>query len=90
MNIAKVYGERLDAVSRNLRPGALIDLLGAYPEHGFVIDGREAATLFKNVSPMPYDIEEISNKFLPQMRQAIFDGSGFFHIITDESKTIAC
>lgn len=50
MNIATEYGERLDAVSDNLRPGdALSRLIAAYPSHGFVIDREEAKTLFRHV-----------------------------------------
>lgn len=47
--IALYYGTRLDVVSDNLKPDALDDLISEYPHHGFVIDRKEAATLFKQV-----------------------------------------
>lgn len=78
MNIAQVYGERLSAVSQNLKPGALERLLIDYPEHGFVIDGKEAEELFKNVLPMPPEINDLSAHFLQDMKQAIIDEKPIF------------
>lgn len=56
MQVALFYGSRLDRKPRNLRPGALDQLVGAYPEHGFVIDLAEAKDLFVNVRA-PSEIE---------------------------------
>jgi hypothetical protein len=47
--IAQHYGLRLDAYGGNLQRGALDDLISQYPSHSFVIDGSEAAGLFKTV-----------------------------------------
>jgi hypothetical protein len=49
MKIAEEYGSRLDALTDNLEPGALGTLIAGYPSHGFVIDRKEAETLFKRV-----------------------------------------
>jgi hypothetical protein len=49
MAIGKEYGIRLMAKSRNFDLGSLERMLGDYPSHGFVIDGREDRTLFLNV-----------------------------------------
>ena len=49
MNISYDYGDRLDDGSKSLKPNALIKLVSSYPSHGFVIDRKEAATLFKRV-----------------------------------------
>jgi len=49
MNIAKEYGQRLDGVTDNLEPAALGKLIASYPSHEFVIDQKEAATLFRRV-----------------------------------------
>jgi hypothetical protein len=50
MNIAREYGERLDAVTDNLRTTtSLSQLIADYPSHGFVIDRDEAQTLFRRV-----------------------------------------
>ncbi|SFN53716.1 SDH family Clp fold serine proteinase [Dokdonella immobilis] len=48
--IAYEYGTRLDAYTKNLKPGALERLVGEYPAHGFVIDRKEAKELFHRVS----------------------------------------
>lgn len=50
IEIALEYGSRLDdQVGRSLRPGALNKLVAGYPAHSFVIDRKEAATLFEKV-----------------------------------------
>jgi hypothetical protein len=49
MSIGNEYGKRLNKAVRNLRPGALERLVSEYPDHGFVIDRAEAATLFYRV-----------------------------------------
>jgi hypothetical protein len=62
MKIARDYGERLNAKSLNLRPNALVELLGAYSSHGFVIDREEAGKYFERVrEPSPAE-EELANK----------------------------
>jgi hypothetical protein len=50
MRIAHEYGLRLNAYTNSLRPGALDKLVADYPAHGFVIDRKEAGTLFATVS----------------------------------------
>ena len=49
MTIAKDYGKRLWIKSKNFTLEKLQALAESYPSHGFVIDLREAETLFKNV-----------------------------------------
>jgi hypothetical protein len=50
MQIALGYGERLSAMTDSLKPGALIKLISYYPSHGFVIDRKEAGSLFNSVT----------------------------------------
>jgi hypothetical protein len=50
ISIAKAYGERLG--QHNLRAGALDRLVEEYPSHGFIIDFKEARTLFKKATWM--------------------------------------
>lgn len=50
MQIASSYGERLNDMVDSLKPNALVELVSSYPSHGFVIDRKEAANLFKHVS----------------------------------------
>lgn len=49
MRIGQDYGRRLDAISRNLKDGALLKIAQTYSGHGFVIDLLEARSLFHNV-----------------------------------------
>ena len=49
MAIAHAYGERLQVKSKNFDASALELLIEGYPEHGFVIDRREAAEIFRRV-----------------------------------------
>jgi hypothetical protein len=49
MSIADHYGRRLISRSKNCDLSTLGSLISDYPSHGFVIDGTEASTLFKNV-----------------------------------------
>lgn len=52
MSITLEYGTRLDGHSSNLKPGSLDKLVIQYPAHGFVIDRKEAGTLFNKVSAL--------------------------------------
>lgn len=49
MAIADHYGRRLISQSKNCDLSTLSSLISDYPSQGFVIDGAEAKTLFKNV-----------------------------------------
>ena len=61
--LAQAYAERLSVHSRNLvrtrQLDALENLLSGYPSHGFVIDVKEAKTLFKNVHPIPSEMDAL-------------------------------
>lgn len=48
-DIAFAYGQRLNEKSLNLRAGGLEKLVVSYPSHGFVIDRKEARTIFTQV-----------------------------------------
>jgi hypothetical protein len=52
MAITLEYGRRLDGHTSNMKPGALEKLVIEYPAHEFVIDRKEAKTLFNKVSPL--------------------------------------
>lgn len=49
MKIGKEYAKRLNGESKNLNEVGLELLVDDYPSHGFVIDRKEATTLFVNV-----------------------------------------
>lgn len=61
--LAQAYAERLNMHSRNLSISRELDalefLLHSYPSHGFVIDEKEAALLFKNVKPFSDEIKDV-------------------------------
>lgn len=49
--VAMEYGQRLNALSKNLKNETNINkLISQYPSHSFVIDRKEATEIFKNVS----------------------------------------
>lgn len=57
LSIARAYGKRLQEGSENWKEESLDRLISGYPEHGFVIDRREAENLFENVrEPSPDEI----------------------------------
>ena len=45
-DITMGYGMRLAEVGKNVQPNGLGQLIGAYPSHGFVIDRKEARSIF--------------------------------------------
>lgn len=47
--IAFAYGNRLNDKSKNLRAEGIAQLVSGYPSHGFVIDRKEAKTIFTDV-----------------------------------------
>ena len=49
LTIARNYGRRLSADSKNWTEDTLDTLLSGYPSHGFVIDRQEAEKLFRNI-----------------------------------------
>ncbi len=56
LTIALEYGTRLNERYSNLMPTALSQLASSYPAHGFVIDRKEARSLFNNVRcPDPHE-----------------------------------
>lgn len=49
--VAMEYGQRLNALSQNLKNESYINkLISQYPSHSFVIDRKEATEIFKSVS----------------------------------------
>lgn len=59
MQIAYDYGQRLSSMVDSLNSDALVKLVSSYPSHGFVIDRKEAADLFKDVVAPSGPTEEI-------------------------------
>lgn len=82
--IANAYGLRLIQKSGNLTKHGLIELLNNYPSHGFVIDEKEATTLFNRVRHCNTEELQIS-EFLgdlvrnPQDPKILIDFEEFFN-----------
>lgn len=56
MKVTFEYGKRLNEHTNVLKAGALNKLVAGYPAHGFVIDRKEAKSLFSSVES-PTDVE---------------------------------
>lgn len=61
IKIALEYGERLNDKTQSLKNGALDKLVIGYPSHGFVIDRKEAKTLFNSVERPDESTVELYN-----------------------------
>lgn len=62
--IAFAYGSRLNEKSNNLREGGMTKLVSGYPSHGFVIDRKEAKSIFINVSAPTGFLAEFSKAMM--------------------------
>jgi len=67
MQIGYDYGNRLNKMTKSLKPDALEALVSGYPSHQFVIDRKEASTLFKNVEAP----DETTNPLYLRARKAV-------------------
>lgn len=63
MKIAECYGRILNDKSKNLQDGALEKIISGYPSHSFVIDRKEASTLFTNINDMNAVEKDIFKSF---------------------------
>ena len=80
LQIASDYGNRLNNMSQSMQPGALGMLVANYPDHGFVIDRKEAKKLFKKVDKPDADetmillYEWVRAKLIPR-KQLLYERS---------------
>lgn len=77
IEIAKEYGMRLDAYTENLLPGALDRMVADYPSHSFVIDRKEAKSLFKRVEPM----SPVEVKFVQEFWGLLSEQKDVVHVL---------
>ena len=68
-DIAYRYGERLNEKSQNLLKNGLGKLIAGYPSHGFVIDRKEAKTIFERVSKPRGMMNDLSSKLHAELTQ---------------------
>lgn len=71
MEIAFAYGARLNEKSQNLRQGGLEKLITSYPSHGFVIDRKEAKTIFTRVFKPTGALAQLSMASFAEMNATI-------------------
>lgn len=60
INIASDYGERLTKGTKNVKRETVDKLVSSYPSHSFIIDRKEAETLFEQVRKPDEDEEELA------------------------------
>lgn len=88
MRIMLEYGRRLIEVSSNAKPGAVMKLIEGYPDHLFVIDKKEAATLFERTRE-PDDAELKLVRALDQLvatREPVVSGKNKLLFVNKEKK----
>lgn len=67
--IAFAYGQRLNEKSGNLRSAGLARLVTGYPSHGFVIDRKEARTIFITVHQPKGLLSQLSKALYAEMEK---------------------
>lgn len=72
MKVAQEYGERLAEKGQNIGADSIARLVNDYPSHDFVIDFKEASSLFDDVALPP---SELTKLVVSLSRKAIFTQS---------------
>lgn len=57
------YGQLLSETGKNVQPSGLGTLVGGYPSHGFVIDRKEARSIFNEVDPPTAIFKKLCDTF---------------------------
>lgn len=83
VQIAMDYGERLDQMTKSLKPNALSRLITGYPSHAFVIDRKEAAELFNNVEAPTNNLLELYYLSLDMINKLKYSESPFVLNLND-------
>lgn len=82
-SIALQYGIRLSEKTNSISKESLMRLIAGYPSHGFVIDRKEAKTLFNNVHhPTSYEEEmcdDLTKINLDESIVDLFEETELFH-----------
>jgi Serine dehydrogenase proteinase len=80
--IAFEYGNRLNEKGGNLRSIGLQKLVAGYPSHGFVIDRKEAKSIFVNVKRPEQGLAELSKALHAEMEKYIDGQAPNVHLAT--------
>lgn len=85
MQIARDYGQRLDAEAGNLiSPAALEQLVAGFSEHGFVIDREEAGMYFNDVAAPSRELTELEVALEDVARVPIDEGPPLIRFLSTE------
>jgi hypothetical protein len=87
LRIAEQYGFRLAQNSKSIGPAGLLRLLTGYASHGFVIDRREATTIFAHVREPSAGELELSDALGPRSKRPATPRPTFnqvFEFLSDE------
>lgn len=88
MMVALRYGERLNQVSKNLKPDALEDMISGYPSHSFVIDQGEVPELFERAVIPSDDQRALCVLLQPLIEKAMRGSEPTTLLLTDECKKL--
>jgi hypothetical protein len=81
VTLSAEYGDRL--ATDNVRPGTLVQLLTAYPYHGFVIDRDEAQCLFQRVERPIDELERVGELVETAHHQCLRGGESYLRYLSD-------
>lgn len=82
-NIGYEYGSRLAKTSKNILDNSIKKLITTYPSHGFVIDRKEATSLFKNVRGPDDNEQMILEKLYPMVETMLGTASPIVEDFTE-------
>lgn len=80
--VAFEYGTRLAEHSKNLKSDGLQRLVNGYPSHGFVIDRKEARTLFIKVKPPTSVVAQLSHALRDSTEEHINSRTPLVSLVT--------
>ena len=87
MQIALEYGNRLNEKSKSIKGNGLTKLVTGYPSHSFVIDRKEASTIFENVRNINEKEKILIDELYPILDNAFADRPpAFFDLSTHEKE----
>lgn len=81
-SITLSYGMRLSDTGKNVQPGGLEQLVAAYPSHSFVIDRKEARTVFNSVLAPTSWLQQVCYDFGKSFASKVNDSSPSVELTT--------
>lgn len=84
------YGLRLSDTGKNVQPNGLESLVAGYPSHGFVIDRKEARTIFNLVNPPTAALKQLCYDFNHKHGSKVNESNPFVDLVTMELDDDTC